>query len=229
MDEILTRWASDLTRYSKEFKTHAETIAHWDQIIVDNSAKIDNLYVKTRTCEKQTMSVEMQLTAVENQQNELDAWLNKYESDVDEMLAKDGPAQNELGGPDQERERTYKLAEKVGERLDDMGRDLQSMIEEVNAANASLGKSNKADEPVSLASAFGGKPMLTLSQITQIVKILNSHLSQLQAIDQGTSALQAKVTAAQKAASGVNYMNGSMRADNRAAVDDFYRSYMGRR
>ncbi|KAK5075922.1 FG-nucleoporin nsp1 [Exophiala xenobiotica] len=212
MDEILTRWASDLTRYTKEFKAHAETIAHWDQIIVDNSAKIDKLYVKTRTCEKQTMSVEMQLTAVENQQNELEAWLNKYENDVDEMLAKDGPAQNELGGPDQERERTYKLAERLGERLDDMGRDLQSMIEEVNAANASLGKSSKADEP-----------------ITQIVKILNSHLSQLQAIDQGTSALQSKVAAAQKAASGMNYMNGGISGDNRAAVDDFYRSYIGRR
>lgn len=228
MDEILTRWASDLTRYTKEFKAHAETIAHWDQIIVDNSAKIDKLYIKTRTCEKQTMSVEMQLTAVENQQNELEAWLNKYENDVDEMLAKDGPAQNELGGPDQERERTYKLAEKLGERLDDMGRDLQSMIEEVNAANASLGKSSKADEPVSTAiPSF--MTQLTVLQITQIVKILNSHLSQLQAIDQGTSALQNKVAAAQKAASGMNYMNGGMGGDNRAAVDDFYRSYTGRR
>lgn len=212
MDEILTRWASDLTRYTKEFKTHAETIAKWDQIIVDNSTKIDQLYSKTRNCERQTMSVEMQLAAVENQQNELEAWLNKYENDVDEMLAKDGPISQELGGPDQERERTYKLAERLGERLDDMGRDLQSMIEEVNAANSSLGQSGNADEP-----------------ITQIVKILNSHLSQLQAIDQGTSALQAKVAAAQKAAQGMNYMSGGMNGNNGATVDGFYRSYMGKR
>lgn len=148
MDEILTRWASDLTRYTKEFKGHAEQVAHWDQIIVDNSSKIDKLYVKTRTCEKQTMSVEMQLSAVENQQNELESWLSKYEGDVEEMLAKDGSGQSEPGGPDQERERTYQLAEKLSERLDDMGRDLQSMIEEVNAANSGLGKSNKVDEPV---------------------------------------------------------------------------------
>lgn len=93
------------------------------------------------------MSVEMQLSAVENQQNELEAWLNKYENDIDEMLAKDG-SQTEPGGPDQERERTYQLAERLGERLDDMERDLQSMVEEVNAANASLGKNGKADEPV---------------------------------------------------------------------------------
>ncbi|KAK5105435.1 FG-nucleoporin nsp1 [Lithohypha guttulata] len=209
MDEILTRWASDLTRYTKEFKQHAETVAHWDQIIVDNSQKIDKLYVKTRTCEKQTMSVEMQLAAVENQQNELEAWLNKYENDVDEMLAKDGPAQNELGGPDQERERTYKLAERLGEQLDDMGRDLESMIEEVNAANANLGKGNNADEP-----------------ITQIVKILNSHLSQLQAIDQGTSALQTKVAAAQNAAKGMSYMNGSLGGDKQAAADNFWQTYL---
>lgn len=229
MDEILTRWASDLTRYTKEFKGYAEQIAHWDQIIVDNSAKIDKLYVKTRTCEKQTMSVEMQLSAVENQQNELEAWLSKYESDVEEMLAKDGTGQNEPGGPDQERERTYQLAERLSERLDDMSRDLQSMIEEVNAANASLGKSSKVDEPVCVSCSYNSSSFLTSLQITQIVKILNAHLSQLQAIDQGTSALQAKVSAAQNAASGMNYLTGAVNGDHRGVVDDFYRSYRGRR
>lgn len=117
---------------------------------MDNSQKIDKLYVKTRICEKQTTSVEMQLSAVENQQNELESWLAKYENDVEEMLAKDGASQSEVGGPDQERERTYKLAERLGERLDDMGKDLESMVEAVNAANASLSKHTKSDEPVSL-------------------------------------------------------------------------------
>lgn len=149
MDEILTRWATDLTKYTKEFKTHADTIARWDQKIVDNSSKIDKLYVKTRTCERQTMSVEMQLTAVENQQAELESWLTKYEADVDEMLQKESGNPTELGGPDQEREKTYKLAEKLSERLDEMGSDLESMVDEVNAANASLSKTGKADEPVS--------------------------------------------------------------------------------
>ncbi|KIX07656.1 uncharacterized protein Z518_02309 [Rhinocladiella mackenziei CBS 650.93] len=212
MDEILTRWATDMSRYSKEFKEHAETIARWDQLIVDNSSKIDKLYVRTRTCERQTMSVDMQLAAVENQQTELESWLTKYENDVDEMLAKDSASPSELGGPDQERERTYKLAEKLGDRLEEMERDLNSMVEEVNAANASLSKDGKADEP-----------------ITQIVKILNSHLIQLQAIDQGTIALQEKMAAAQKSASNLGYLTSSMNGNSGAAVQDFYRSYMGRR
>ena len=67
-------------------------------------------------------------------------------------------------------------------------------------------------------------------QITQIVRILNSHLSQLQAIDQGTIALQAKVNAAQKASQGLAFsgMNGS-NGSGGGATEDFYRSYMGRR
>jgi len=68
-----------------------------------------------------------------------------------------------------------------------------------------------------------------LKQITQIVKILNSHLTQLQEIDQGTAALQAKVASAQKAASQMGYSNGTSNGDGRAAVEDFYRSYIGRR
>jgi len=84
--------------------------------------------------------------------------------------------------------------------------------EEVNGANASLNKNSKADEP-----------------ITQIVRILNSHLTQLQAIDQGTVVLQAKVSTAQKNAQTLGYLNSGGNGTGGAAVEDFYRSYMGRR
>lgn len=229
MDEILTRWASDLTKYTKEFKTHAETVAKWDQVLVDNMSKISKLYTQTATSEKQTASVEMQLTAVENQQDELDSWLTKYEHEVDEMLAKNGPSQ-EVGGPDQERERTFKLAERLGERLEDMSRDLESMVEEINGANASLNKNSKADEPVniSIRSRITVSTSLTLMQITQIVRILNSHLTQLQTIDQGTLALQEKVSRAQRNAQSLGHLHSGSTGTG-GAVEDFYRSYMGRR
>ena len=42
------------------------------------------------------------------------------------------------------------MAEKLSERLDDMGRDLTTMIEEINEASAGLSKTTKDDEPVSL-------------------------------------------------------------------------------
>lgn len=85
------------------------------------------------------------------------------------MLTKNGAGQgqggmeSELGGPDQERERTYRLAEKLGERLEDMGRDLGTMIEEVNVANAGLSKTTNADEPVCSALSLTPSPSLSLS------------------------------------------------------------------
>ncbi|BAE62858.1 Nsp1-like C-terminal region-domain-containing protein [Aspergillus flavus] len=216
MDEIITRWATDLTKYQKDFKEQAEKVAEWDRMLVENGTKVQKLYGSTVDAERATQEVERQLASVEGQQEELGSWLDRYEREVDEMMSKQvGPGES-LQGPDQERERTYKLAEKLSERLDEMGKDLTSMIEEVNGASATLSKTNKADEPIS-----------------QIVRILNSHLSQLQVIDQGTSELQTKVSAAQKAGQSLSsrfgYGFSSSGMANSTAADDFYRSYMGRR
>ncbi|KAL4781701.1 Nsp1-like C-terminal region-domain-containing protein [Aspergillus varians] len=216
MDEIITRWATDLTKYQKEFREQAEKVAEWDRMLVENGTKVQKLYGSTVDAERATQEVERQLASVEGQQDELSSWLDRYEREVDEMMSKQvGPGES-LQGPDQERERTYKLAEKLSERLDDMGKDLTSMIEEVNSASSTLSKTNKADEPIS-----------------QIVRILNTHLSQLQTIDVGTSELQAKVAAAQKAGQAMSARFGhgySMSGvGNGNVADDFYRSYMGRR
>jgi len=89
-----------------------------------------------------------------------------------------------------------------------MGKDLSNMIEEINSASTSLTKTSQPEDPLS-----------------QIVKVLNGHLSQLQWIDQNAASLQAKVTAAQKAGQGIS-TNGQ--AEN-GVVDDFYRSYIGKR
>ncbi|BDD59838.1 Nucleoporin-62 C-terminal-like protein [Monascus purpureus] len=216
MDEIITRWATDLTKYQKEFREQAEKVAEWDRMIVENGTKVQKLYGSTVDAERATLEVERQLASVEGQQEELGAWLDRYEREVDEMMSKQVGPGEALQGPDQERERTYKLAEKMSDRLEEMGKDLTSMIEEVNGVSATLSKTNKADEPVA-----------------QIVRILNSHLYQLQIIDQGTSELKEKIAAAQKTrqglASKLGYRHGTPGVGNGSAADDFYRSYMGRR
>ncbi len=43
----------------------------------------------------------------------------------------------------------YNLAAKLSDRLDEMGKDLGSMIDEINDASSALNKNNKADDPVS--------------------------------------------------------------------------------
>jgi nuclear pore complex protein Nup62 len=114
-----------------------------------------------------------------------------------------------------------------------MGKDLTSMIEEVNSASSTLTKTNKADEPVcseSVSFPCSQSSYSHFSQISQIVRILNSHLSQLQVIDMGTSELQAKLDAAQKAGQSISARLGygypNTGTGNDSASDDFYRSFM---
>jgi len=150
MDDIIGRWATDLTKYQKEFQDQAAKVAAWDRLLVENGEKIQKLYATVYEAEKQNGEIERQLTAVEGQQEELTAWLDRYEGEIDGIFEKELGGQ--LQGPDQEREKTYKLAEKLTERLDEMGRGLGSMIEAVNDATNTLSKTGNADDPVSFFS-----------------------------------------------------------------------------
>ncbi|PTB65306.1 hypothetical protein BBK36DRAFT_1122164 [Trichoderma citrinoviride] len=209
MEDIVTRWASDLSKYQKQFKEQATIVSNWDRNLVDNGEKIQKLYLETFEAERASHEIERQLAAVESQQEELEAWLNRYESEVQDMFAKQMGPGEQLGGPDQERERTYKLAEKLTQQLDEKSRDLSKMVKEINDISGTLSKGTKAEDPLS-----------------QIVRVLNSHLTQLQWIDANSSALQAKVAAAQKSSSNLGSHYGSGESD---AAESFYRSYMGRR
>lgn len=148
MDEILNRWATDLSKYQKEFKEQASQVAAWDRLLVENGDKIQKLYLNTFEAEKASREVERHLVNVESQQEELESWLDKYEAEVDTLYSKQFNPSEQLTGPDQEREQTYKLAERITERLDEMGRDLTKMIKEINDISGVVSKGSKPDDPV---------------------------------------------------------------------------------
>jgi nuclear pore complex protein Nup62 len=157
MEDIVTRWASDLSKYQKEFKEQATKVSEWDRQLVDNGEKIQKLYLDTFEAERASHEIERQLASVEGQQEELEAWLERYESEVQEMFSKKiGPGE-QLAGPDQERERTYKLAEKLSQQLEEKSKDLSKMVQEINDISGTLSKGTKPEDPVSFI--FPGYPM----------------------------------------------------------------------
>lgn len=113
------------------------------------------------------------------------------------------------------------------------------MIDEINAAGAQLSRT---------ASAPGGASRAD-DPLSQVVRVLNGHLAQLQVIDAGAEELRRKVAAAQReggrfAAGGSQGLGasgsfgsgggggGSMYSSGvmgGSAAEDFYRSYVGRR
>jgi nuclear pore complex protein Nup62 len=86
-----------------------------------------------------------------------------------------------------------------------MGKNLTSMIDAINEASTTLSKTSKTDDPLS-----------------HIVRVLNSHLTQLQWIDENAMALQAKVAEAQKVGQGLG-SNGYGGHEN-DLTESFYRS-----
>jgi nuclear pore complex protein Nup62 len=234
MDEIITRWAADLSKYQKEFQSQAETVARWDRALVENSDKVKTLYSKTWQAEKDAAEVERQLTLMEENQAELDDYLNRYEKEIDNMMKNHGVGgrSDGLRGPDQERERTYKLAEKLQDRLNELNKDLTEMIDEINNTSQMLSKTGKPDDPVSLTIFYNRRghhksSIANNKQLTKVVRVLNSQLSQLQLIDSGAAQLQEKINKAQKESRGVgsNGWNG-LGTD---PSEDFYRSFRGGR
>jgi len=218
MEEIITRWATDLSKYQKEFASQAEKVAAWDAAIVENTDKINKLYSKTFQAERDAAEVERQLRTMEENQNELEGFLDRYETQVDDMLKMSGVnghggaggRDGGFHGPDQERERTYKLAEKLQDKLNELNKDLTEMIEEINTTSQTLSKTGKPDDP-----------------LTKVVRVLNGQLSQLQLIDAGATQLQEKIAKVQKEGQrvGGNGWNG-LGSD---AADDFMRSFRGSR
>lgn len=228
MEDIVTRWASDLSKYQKEFKEQATVVSTWDRQLVDNGEKIQKLYLDTYEAERASNEIERQLATVESQQEELEAWLDRYESEVQEMFAKQiGPGE-QLTGPDQERERTYKLAEKLTQQLDEKSRDLSKMVKEINDISGTLSKGAKPEDPVSRQNhtLTAARNANAQEQLSQIVRVLNGHLTQLQWIDANASALQSKVAAAHKSSSN---LGSTLSVTDSDAAEGFYRSYMGRR
>jgi nuclear pore complex protein Nup62 len=230
MDEIITRWATDLSKYQKEFKDQAAKVAEWDRMLVSNGEKIQKLYSSTYEAERNSHEIERQLANVESQQDELSQWLESYEQVLAELESKKPGSTEQVGGPDQEREQTYKLAEKVTDRLDDLGKELSQMIKDINDMSATMTKGSKPDDPVCLNNnihiLFEMKSRANMPyQLSQIVRVLNGHLTQLQWIDANAGALQAKVAAAQKAS---NNMGGNVGVqETNASAESFYRSYRG--
>lgn len=225
-------WSTSLASHQKTFQALAAQVSRWDRQLVENSGKISALYGRCFQAERDVAEVERQLSATEHGQQDLEAVMDRYEGMLDEMLEQSG-GEVGAGGVDLERERTYvilslwfvckfyadmmtnryKTAEACSNRLTEMGHSLTDMIEEVNLASSKVGggrqQGQTQDDP-----------------LAQIVRVLNAHLTQLQTIDSGATALQQRVDQAQKEArvlgqgAGVNAGAGW--------VEGFGRSYLGR-
>jgi nuclear pore complex protein Nup62 len=174
IEDIISKWTSVLGNLTKEFQTQASDINSWDKVLMENGDRITQMYTEVVVAERKQTSIDQTLDYINRQQDDVEALLDNYEAQAAEFLS-------DLAGPDglqpvdQEREKSYRLAEDLNEKLEGMSGNLTNVIKEMNTVQSDLANANPDDA------------------LTQIVRVLNSHLSSLQWIDSHTTELQDKL------------------------------------
>lgn len=202
LEDIIAKWTNALTKRSAEFQSQAADIAAWDKVLAENGDRISQMYTDVILAERKQSSIDQTLDYITRQQDDVDALLERYEAQANEFLA-------DLAGPDglqpvdQEREKAYRLAEELDGKIGAMSNNLETVINEINEVSTDLTDGRAAHDRKgankggpdsgnsgSSVSILGGS---SDDPITQIIKILNAHLSSLQWIDTNTTELQEKL------------------------------------
>ncbi|XP_028816204.1 nucleoporin 62 like [Denticeps clupeoides] len=167
LEGLINKWSSELEDQERHFLQQATQVNAWDRMLVENGEKITSLHKDMEKVKLDQRRLDQELDFILSQQKELEDLLDPLEE-----MVKEQSGTIYMQNADEERERTYKLAESVDAQLKRMSQDLKEIIEHLNTSS---GPSDTADP------------------LQQICKILNAHMDSLQWVEQNSVLLQRRV------------------------------------
>ncbi|NXD86625.1 NUP62 protein, partial [Halcyon senegalensis] len=167
LESLINKWSLELEDQEKHFLHQATQVNAWDRTLIENGEKITSLHREVEKVKLDQKRLDQELDFILSQQKELEDLLTPLEESVKEQSGT-----IYLQHADEERERTYKLAENIDAQLKRMAQDLKDITEHLNTSRG---------------------PADTSDPLQQICKILNAHMDSLQWIDQNSGVLQRKV------------------------------------
>uniref|UniRef100_A0A803J1W9 Nuclear pore glycoprotein p62 n=1 Tax=Xenopus tropicalis TaxID=8364 RepID=A0A803J1W9_XENTR len=167
LENLINKWSLELEDQEKHFLQQATQVNAWDRTLMQNGERITTLHREMEKVKLDQKRLDQELDFILSQQKELEDLLTPLEESVKEQSGT-----IYLQHADEEREKTYKLAENIDAQLKRMAQDLKEVIEHLNT---------------SAGPGDAGNPL------QQICKILNAHMDSLQWIDQNSALLQRKV------------------------------------
>ncbi|KAJ1656665.1 FG-nucleoporin nsp1 [Dispira simplex] len=188
LESILNKWTQDLNIATREFHRQAVDVAHWDKALLDNGQLISQLYSETLEAEYSQKLIDQNLEYIELQQTGLAKTLDEYEQFINQAYNSVQSQHAHVKATDDEREQMYSLAEGVGQRLDHVNEQLTSVVNEINEL-AGLDSSSPMGNGVS--GSVGSSA--TMDPFSQVVQILNAHLTTLKWLDQNCDTLQTQI------------------------------------
>lgn len=189
LEDIVNRWSGELDERVRDFTHLAGEVKAWDSVLLSNGDEISKLYNGLQALDPISNTVNESLDYVENQQKEMEAVLDAYESQLDELLqgrqgassalTLTGAGSSSSTNANTEREKAYQLAESLNNQLDDLSRSLTSLINEVNSLSGS--------------STTESQQQLGADPVSAITAILNAHLGSLSWIEKNVDTLNEQV------------------------------------
>uniref|UniRef100_A0A8C1TRH2 Nuclear pore glycoprotein p62 n=1 Tax=Cyprinus carpio TaxID=7962 RepID=A0A8C1TRH2_CYPCA len=167
LEALINKWSSELEDQERHFLQQATQVNAWDRMLVENGEKITALHKDMEKVKLDQRRLDQELDFILSQQKELEDLLGPLEESVKEQSGT-----IYMQNADEERERTYKLAENVDAQLKRMSQDLKEIIEHLNTSSG---------------------PADTADPLQQICKILNAHMDSLQWVEQNSVLLQRRV------------------------------------
>ncbi|KAG8783325.1 FG-nucleoporin nsp1, partial [Serendipita sp. 398] len=207
LEEIVSRWASELDSHARDFSGLANEIAHWDRELSENGQQIAHLQQKLIDAESTQVAIDANLDHVEQQQRELANALDSYEKQAREILETGSTGSVrvfDMGPADAERDKSYALAAELNTQLDNLSKSLSQMIESVNSLTAPTQSSTSNVTTGADSDAQGSEDPLM-----QIATVLNAHLKSLQWIDTTVQEVETKIVEAETKVKGLSGGGGS--------------------
>ena len=168
LEDLINNWVMELDEQQKVFLSQAKLVNAWDLALLENEDSIISLHDDVAKAKTDQDRLDHDLNSILNQQAELEEMLTPLETylSTQSLHASTQHA-------DQERNKTYTMAEKIDANMKDMMQNLREVLDRINSINSANSDRN--------------------NPISQITSILNAHMDSLLSIDDRSGTLQQKL------------------------------------